>query len=53
MSKEILELLKGLLKKIISHLDLPEPKGVHPQVEEERVKKWRVSIRQKVRMKRR
>ena len=37
MSKEILELLKGLLKKILSHLELPEPKGRHPQVEEEKV----------------
>ena len=38
MSKEILELLKWLLKKIISHLDPPEPKGVHLQVEKARVK---------------
>ena len=27
MSKEILALLKGLLKKIMSHLEPPEPKG--------------------------
>ena len=38
MSKEILELLKGSLKKIISHLELPEPKFMHPQVEVEKIK---------------
>ena len=37
MSKEILELLKVLLKKIMSHLEPPEPKGMQPQVEEEKV----------------
>ena len=37
MSKEILELLKGLLKKIMSHLEPPEPKGMHSQVEEMKV----------------
>ena len=38
VSKEILELLKGLLKKIMSHLELPEPSGMHRQLEEKREK---------------
>ena len=37
-SKEILDLYTELCKKNSSHLELLEPKGVHPLEREERVK---------------